>query len=231
MGKINKSIKKPKTTQKRSTNKRVNPAKKSNSKSTVIVKKEKPLIPELTSMVDISIFPEQSIKTVINYVAKGRPETEFKPEYVEQILTLMAKGMGIESVCMYLGIPYIVMRNWRKNNKNIDLLIKYGTQLEKQWWIEQGRRNIYNKDFNHVLWMMNMSNRFDWATNKGKIEGKVAHAHLHQHNGKIEIEEKIKEANNEDRISTVLTILSRSGAFVRKEPVQRIAGKTDAETN
>jgi hypothetical protein len=228
MGKINK---KPKTTQKKPTAKRVKPAKKSNSKSTVIVKKEKASPIELTSMVDMPIFPAQSVKAIINYIAKGHPETEFKPEYVEQILTLMAQGIGIETVCMYLGISFDVMRKWRKNNKNINLLIKYGIQLEKQWWIEQGRRNIYNKEFNHVLWMMNMSNRFDWATNKGKIEGKVAHAHLHQHNGKIEIEEKIKEANNEDRISTVLTILSRSGAFVRKEPVQRIAGKTDTENN
>jgi hypothetical protein len=202
--------------------------KKSKNSTKIIIKKEKPLN-TIPSISNVPIFPQSSVNAIITYLKKGRPETEFKAEYAEQILIMMSQGMGIETVCLYLGVTCDVMRKWRKNNKNIDSLIKYGKQLEKQWWLEQGRLNIYNKDFNHVLWMMNMSNRFDWNTNKKEVNGKVAHAHLHKH--EVALQAKVKESNDEDRMSNVLSILSKSGAFIRKEPVRRIETDIDTKTN
>lgn len=202
-------------------------AKASNS---VIIVKPAPLDP--LQPVNTPMFPEESIKKIITYVKSGRKPTEFKPEYVEQILTLMSQGMGIESVCLQMGISYNVMLYWRKNNKDINELIKFGKELEKAWWIEQGRRNIYNKDFNHVLWMMNMSNRFKWATNRGKVEGKIAKLNLHKVEGKIEVEEKMKNVNRQpERITTVISILAKSGAFIKPEPVKRISDSSDSETD
>lgn len=182
-------------------------------------------------IVDNPIFPKESIQNIIKYVKGGKQTTEFKKEYVEKILEMMAQGMGIQTVCMYLGISYNVMLGWRKKNKAIEELIKYGKQLEKQWWLETGRKNIYNKDFNHVLWMMNMSNRFKWVTNKGKIEGKVAHAHIHRHDGKIELEDKVRNANTVDRCESVIGFLAKSGAFIKPETIRGTTDTTDAETD
>lgn len=42
--------------------------------------------------------------------------------------------------------------------------IKKGKQFSQAWWENQGRTNLKSKDFNHVLWFMNIKNRFrnDW---------------------------------------------------------------------
>lgn len=201
-------------------------AKKSSPKATkVIVSK-----PVYTPIRPKEIFPEETIKNIITYRKRGPSELTYKPEYTEMILRGMAQGMTIESVCAYIGVSKSVLSGWCKKNKEIKEIIKLGKELSEAWWTEQGRQNIFNRDFNHVLWMMNMSNRFKWSTNNGKVV--AAHLHKHQHKHEHTLEEKIKDANKQpERVASVISILAKSGALTKPEPARRIRDTSDSEAN
>ena len=42
-------------------------------------------------------------------------------------------------------------------------VVEFGNVLAKAWWIELGRKNVYNKQFNTRLYDITMQNRFGWA--------------------------------------------------------------------
>lgn len=41
--------------------------------------------------------------------------------------------------------------------------VERGRTLAQAWWYEQGRKNLWRKDFNTVLYNFNMKNRHGWA--------------------------------------------------------------------
>ena len=52
-------------------------------------------------------------------------------------------------------------------------VVDFGRELAKGWWLEQGRVNLTNKQFNAVLWHMNMKNRYGWS-DKTEVTNKDA---------------------------------------------------------
>jgi len=38
-----------------------------------------------------------------------------------------------------------------------------GRTISESWWMEKGRKNLWNKDFNTGLYNFQMKNRFGWA--------------------------------------------------------------------
>jgi transposase len=98
----------------------------------------------------------------------GRP-TKYKKEYCELIPDLMAEGMSKVEVCAELGICYQTFLNWQAKHPKFLESIKKGEDLSRAWWMTQGRINLENRNFNAVLWFMNMRNRHEWS-NKQKVE-------------------------------------------------------------
>jgi hypothetical protein len=132
----------------------------------------------------------------------GRP-MKYKPIFCGKIIEEMAQGKSKETVATELGITYQTFYNWAKRYSDFHYAVKVGEQLCKRWWLEQGRLNLCNKQFNHVLWMMNMTNMHDWASSNNKI------------NGKIEVNEtkKVKVEYNSSESAQILEVLNKCGAI------------------
>jgi hypothetical protein len=93
----------------------------------------------------------------------GRP-TKYDPSMCNEIEPLMAEGASITEVAAKLGITKDTLYRWLKDEdkKPFSDAIKRGQQLSEAWWLEKGRINLENKDFNSTLWYMNMKNRHGW---------------------------------------------------------------------
>lgn len=48
----------------------------------------------------------------------------------------------------------------KKKDKEFNEMLEIGLELSKGWWEAAGRLNLKEDGFNHVLWFMNMKNRF-----------------------------------------------------------------------
>lgn len=96
----------------------------------------------------------------------GRP-SKFRPEMCEIIIEMMREGASKTEVCAKLGISRETMNQWRNPeseyyHESFSDALKEGESLSKAWWLEQGRKNLQNKNFNYVGWYMNMKNRHGW---------------------------------------------------------------------
>jgi transposase-like protein len=107
----------------------------------------------------------------------GRP-TKYKKEYCKVVIDLMSQGASKTEVAAELGVVKQTLYTWAKQHPDLMDAIKKGEQLSNAWWERHGRAQLENPKFNHVLWYMNMKNRFGWA-DKQEITGKGG--------GKIEI--------------------------------------------
>jgi hypothetical protein len=97
---------------------------------------------------------------------KAKYKTKFKKEFCYKAIQVMSCGAGIKETQVALGIgSYRTFKNYIERYAIFDLAINIGKTLSEVWWREQGRRNLYNRNFNHTLWMMNMNNRFGWSRN------------------------------------------------------------------
>lgn len=134
----------------------------------------------------------------------GRP-TKYDPKMCAMLLEEMAKGKSKETVATELGITYHTLNNWEKNNVDFFNALKIGEQLCRRWWVEQGRVNLNNKDFKHVLWMMNMTNMHGWIASNNRLNAKIEARTEH-------IERKVVEFKNGDA-GMILQVLADSGAL------------------
>lgn len=132
----------------------------------------------------------------------GRP-MKYRPIFCGKVIEEMAKGKSKETVATEMGITYQSFYNWAKKYSDFHYAVKVGEQLSKRWWLEQGRLNLSNKNFNHVLWMMNMTNMHDWASSNSKV------------NAQIDVKEtkKVEIEYNSSESAQILEILSHSGAI------------------
>ena len=91
---------------------------------------------------------------------KGRPRKPLPEGWKETVLSLMKEGASKVEVMAELDISNNVFYKYVKEDKDFDDTIKKGETLSQGWWEKQGRINLDSKSFNHVLWYMNMKNRF-----------------------------------------------------------------------
>ena len=97
---------------------------------------------------------------------KVKIKTKFKKEFCYKAIQVMSCGAGKKETQVALGIgSNHIFKKYREWYAIFDMAIKIGETLSEVWWREQGRRNLYNRNFNHTLWMMNMNNRFGWSRN------------------------------------------------------------------
>jgi len=94
-------------------------------------------------------------------MAGGRP-SKYKPEYCNTVVELMSEGASKTEVAAYIGVVKSTIYEWEKNHDEFSNAIKKGEELSEAWWERHGRMQLENPKFNHVLWYMNMKNRFGW---------------------------------------------------------------------
>jgi hypothetical protein len=66
--------------------------------------------------------------------------------------------------------------------------VERGRTVSRAWWESNGRKNLWNKEFNTALWNFNMKNRYGWAdkvdtndtTDKTPVDRDQAVSQLHQ---------------------------------------------------
>jgi len=99
----------------------------------------------------------------------ARP-SKYKKEMCDVVLDRMAKGWSVAEVCAEIGISKETFYQWAKDERRTGFpdAVKKGRFLSQAWWEKQARINLNEKSFNHVLWFMNMKNRFseDWSDKK-----------------------------------------------------------------
>ena len=167
--------------------------------------------------------PVEKYDAIIKAVKTGRP-TKYRKEFCVKVIELAKQGMSLESIALRLGTFYPVMKKGTKKFKPFDIAIKKARAIAKDWWIETGRRNIYNNKFNNILWMMNMTNRFKWSRSDIRIEKNV-------HPGKIINDNRKIEVNiTEQKAKTISQILEEAGALP-KGASKRVAELVSAEVN
>ena len=81
-------------------------------------------------------------------------------------------GSDVE-VRVALNISEDLWERFIKEIEEFQRTVKRGRDLCEAWWLEKGRQ-LENRQFNAVLWYMNMKNRFGWK-DKAEVEhsGKV----------------------------------------------------------
>ena len=100
----------------------------------------------------------------------GRP-TKYTDEMPDRVVDMMADGASITEVAAALGVSKETVYQWEKDPSKPDFsdALKRGRELSEAWWTSQGRTQLWEKNFNHVLWYMNMKNRFGWR-DKQEVE-------------------------------------------------------------
>ena len=105
---------------------------------------------------------------------KKRYHSKYDPSFCDKVIQLMANGASKKELALELGVIPWTIWDWEKRHPEFHQAIKIGEMLSEAWWMREGRMNIHNKDFNAVLYMMQMSNRFGW-TRRWDINAKTEH--------------------------------------------------------
>lgn len=100
--------------------------------------------------------------------AGGRP-TKYKPEYCEEIIQYMRDGKSLAEFAAHINVARDTVNEWANVHPEFSAAKKHAIELSEAWWTSQGRIALREREFNHVLWYMNMKNRFGWR-DKQEIE-------------------------------------------------------------
>lgn len=101
----------------------------------------------------------------------GRP-TKYKPEYCELVISLAQDGASIKELALHIDVDRDTIYEWEKVHPEFSDALKKARSLQEAWWEKQGRIFLQGKEFNHVLWYMNMKNRFGWR-DKHEVQSTV----------------------------------------------------------
>jgi hypothetical protein len=101
----------------------------------------------------------------------GRPKTKMTltDDQLKHIIELYKIGASDVEIRSFIHEELGTFSNdlfyrWLKKEDKFSEIIKKGRLLSQAWWEKKGRTNLDSNSFNHVLWYMNMKNRFrnDW---------------------------------------------------------------------
>ena len=124
------------------------------------------------------------------------------------VLLAMGQGAGISELPLDLGLWPTTVEEWRDKHPEFCGAVRLGSLLGRSWWERVGRRNLWNPEFNNVLYMMNMSNRYGWTR---KVEGDISMRSEHTEKRVAEINVNVR--NLDDRtLESVMHLLESSTA-------------------
>lgn len=93
---------------------------------------------------------------------------KYRADMPRRVMQDMAQGKTYLQASITIGINPATLSEWTNPNSNVyrpalAKALQLGRALSEDWWLEQGRLALESKNgFNHVLWYMNMKNRFGW---------------------------------------------------------------------
>lgn len=89
--------------------------------------------------------------------------TKASNDWVSKMTSSYKEGMSDVEVCREIDITMKTFNEMYHENEGFKKLVDYGRMLSNAWWMEQGRKNLWNREFSTSLWNFNMKNRFGWA--------------------------------------------------------------------
>lgn len=92
----------------------------------------------------------------------GRPSS-FKPEFCEQLVAHMSEGLSFETFGAVIDVAEKTLYNWTEKYPEFLQAKEKGFLANKYFWERAGINGMKaGKDFNAVVWIFNMKNRFRW---------------------------------------------------------------------
>ena len=142
----------------------------------------------------------------------GAPTKYKGKDTCKQIIRYMAVGMGLMEASCEIGVMYETVRVWQTKHPEFAVAVKIGKKLCEKWWLDMGRGKVAESasGFNATLWMMNMTNRFNWVRKDERTEtvkGSKTVTHKHKH-----VVEEIAKRSSE-HTAEVVRILVESGVL------------------
>lgn len=89
----------------------------------------------------------------------GRFCTSYNRDACNDVIPLGDRGLSIEEISRSLGVARKTIDNWRAKHPEFDCAMIEAIERSQAWWLQQGRENLHNKDFNTALWIFNVKNR------------------------------------------------------------------------
>lgn len=108
----------------------------------------------------------------------ARP-TDYRKEYCEKVLALMAEGASKAEVSAELGCSFQTFLNWQQAHPEFLDAVKQGEKLSQAWWEKLGRQGASGAvPVNPTMFIFNMKNRFrdEWSdTTKQEVKATLTH--------------------------------------------------------
>ncbi len=95
----------------------------------------------------------------------GRPKKtldDLPKDWKDKIYKFFLNGYSKAEIAHEIALKCTTFKEFEKREKDFSATIKKYSKLSEGWWVKQGRENLKSKEFNPVLWYMNMKNRFGW---------------------------------------------------------------------
>ena len=134
----------------------------------------------------------------------GRP-TKYNKTMCQRVIKIMAEGRSKENAATLLGVSVATMWHWANNHPEFLKAVNDGEELSLLWWMEMGKLNIHNKEFNSTLYMMQMQNRHGWTR---KLEGRLETINKTEHT-----EKRVIEIKGDEKFAEIAKILFEAGAI------------------
>jgi hypothetical protein len=115
---------------------------------------------------------------------------KYDPFYCVAVQALMCSGASIAEVSLRLRVTRSRLMEWQEQYPEFKKAFEDGMCFSLGWWEAVGRTHLGDKNFNSVLWLMNMVNRFGYVRGDIPAQGngqtpanivfeKSTHNHVH----------------------------------------------------
>lgn len=111
-------------------------------------------------------------------MAKGLKwgESKYKPELCDILIQMLSEGDSRARFCDKQDISYKTFDLWLAKYPEFQAAYEIGIPKAEYWWEKISKKHLtYNTDsdrLDHIVWSMNMRNRFGWTEHrKVKVEG------------------------------------------------------------
>lgn len=104
----------------------------------------------------------------------GRPKKTLKdlPKNWEELLIDLGNQGGAKiQMQVALKIDDDTLERLEREDKKFSVVLKEAQKASEAWWLAHGSKQLENRNFNAVLWYMNMKNRWGWKDRQDVTSG------------------------------------------------------------